>query len=261
MSSINQITIDETAHDIDAKKVTMTASSTDERMHVLVNANNHTSGEAGAVKYGGFFYNPSTNAIGSIPNTSATDGNESFTWGESTAIGDYSQAMGYYTTATHKCQHVFGMCSVDDPSTAGSDEPGTYIEIVGNGISYVASNARTLDWSGNEWIAGTLTQGSSEKIKKNISPITDDEISKVLELNGVKFDYIKTGTDNQAERGFIAEEVAKVLPNLVTEEWTDDDGNLLKPASLNYLAIIPYLVEICKRQQKEIDELKELVGR
>lgn len=264
MSSISQITIDETAHDIDAKNVTMTARLTDERMHVLVNANNHTSGEAGAVKYGSFFYNPSRNAICNIQNLDDPDGNGSIAWGNvSYATGEYAQAMGLNCCATNKCQHVFGDNNVPDPRGALSDDYGEYVEIVGNGHKSVgnSSNARTLDWNGNEWIAGTLTQGSSKKIKKNISPITDDEISKVLELNGVKFDYIKTGTDNQAERGFIAEEVAEVLPNLVTEEWTDDDGNLLKPASLNYLAIIPYLVEICKRQQKEIDELKELVGR
>ena len=249
-----------TLANIDAKNVTMTASSTDERMHVLVNANNHTSGEAGAVEYGGFLYNPSRNAMCNIQNLDDPDGYGSIAWGSSVAPGDYSQSMGYITYATHKCQHVFGAFNVRDPSTASTDQPGTYIEIVGNGIIN-SSNARTLDWNGNEWIAGTLTQGSSKKIKKNISPITEDEISKVLELNGVKFDYVKTGTNNQAERGFIAEEVAEVLPNLVTEEQVDKDGNTLKPASLNYLAIIPYLVEICKRQQKEIDELKSIITR
>ena len=41
---------------------------------------------------------------------------------------------------------------------ASSSAKGSYIEIVGNGTSGLAqSNARTLDWSGNEWLAGTLS--------------------------------------------------------------------------------------------------------
>ncbi len=88
-----------------------------------------------------------------------------------TASGGYSHAEGFgeasalyahaegYTTANHKYQHTFGSFNVLDP-TAG--ENGTYIEIVGNGTaSNNRSNARTLDWSGNEVLAGKLTVGAA----------------------------------------------------------------------------------------------------
>lgn len=35
-----------------------------------------------------------------------------------------------------------------------------YIEIVGNGNFYTRSNARTLDWQGNEWVAGKVSAGT-----------------------------------------------------------------------------------------------------
>jgi hypothetical protein len=76
-----------------------------------------------------------------------------------TASGDYSHAGGDGTTANHKSQHVFGEYNVADPSTASSTNRGTYVEIVGNGISSNRSNARTLDWSGNESLQGSLTLG------------------------------------------------------------------------------------------------------
>ena len=41
-----------------------------------------------------------------------------------------------------------------DPNYAGE-----YIEVVGNGLTY-EGNARTLDWLGNEWLAGKLTVGA-----------------------------------------------------------------------------------------------------
>ena len=34
---------------------------------------------------------------------------------------------------------------------------GTYVEVVGNGTSSQRSNARTLDWQGNQWLAGNDT--------------------------------------------------------------------------------------------------------
>lgn len=79
-----------------------------------------------------------------------------------TAYAHNSHAEGSNTYANNRSQHVFGEYNVIDTSTAGRDERGTYIEIVGKGTADNArSNARTLDWSGNEYIAGTLTTAGS----------------------------------------------------------------------------------------------------
>lgn len=78
------------------------------------------------------------------------------------ASGYYSHAEGWDTTANHRSQHVFGEFNVLDQSSAESHERGTYVEIVGNGGAALSrSNARTLDWSGNETLAGKLTVGSA----------------------------------------------------------------------------------------------------
>ena len=93
----------------------------------------------------------------------------------------------------------------------------------------------------------SLTQTSSRKVKENIAPIEDAE--KILELEAVRFDYKNkaTGTD---KRGFIAEDVAEILPNLVAPEA---EG---RPASLDYIGMIPYLQAVLKAQAEEIKELK-----
>ena len=78
------------------------------------------------------------------------------------ASGLVSHAEGYETTANHKSQHVFGEYNIADDSTAAATKRGNYVEIVGNGTSDNAlSNARTLDWSGNEVLAGKLTVGTA----------------------------------------------------------------------------------------------------
>ena len=76
----------------------------------------------------------------------------------SKARGTCSHAEGNYTIANHKSQHIFGEYNIEDPSTAESTNRGTYVEIVGNGTDFDSrSNARTLDWDGNEILSGTLT--------------------------------------------------------------------------------------------------------
>ena len=77
---------------------------------------------------------------------------------ETAASGDSSHAEGQGTIANHASQHVFGEYNTPDGSEAESFERGNYVEIVGNGTGTSdRSNARTLDWSGNEELAGDLT--------------------------------------------------------------------------------------------------------
>lgn len=98
----------------------------------------------------------------------------------------------------------------------------------------------------------SLTQTSSRKVKENIKPMED--YRKILDLDAVSFDFIdkERGTD---KRGFIAEDVAKVLPNLVTPETEK------MSAALDYLGMIPYLQAMVKDQEQRIkaleDKLKE----
>lgn len=76
------------------------------------------------------------------------------------ANGIYSHAEGVQTIAQRRSQHVFGEYNVLD-TTGSTTTKGKYVEIVGKGTSTSErSNARTLDWSGNEVLAGKLTVGT-----------------------------------------------------------------------------------------------------
>ena len=110
-----------------------------------------------------------------------------------------------------------------------------------------ASNIYANGHSGNITCI-SLTQTSSRKVKENIKPIEDAD--KILELNAVSFDY-KDKAQGANKRGFIAEDVAEVLPNLVTPE-TDDT-----PATLDYIGMIPYMQDVIKKQAAKIAELEE----
>ncbi len=72
-----------------------------------------------------------------------------------------------------------------------------------------------------------------------------DTLSK---LNGVSYDWKDTG---KKDYGFIAEEVGKVLPEIV--EWSADPEYA---NSMDYIRIISFLVEGVKEQEKKIIDLQ-----
>lgn len=115
------------------------------------------------------------------------EGQNSHAEGYSTSVdGENSHAEGENTIAKNKSQHVFGRYNEADSSTNSSDQYGNYIEIVGNGPDQnTRKNARTLDWNGNEWLAGTLTA-------KNIDG-----------TSGRMLDAFVQGTQNKAQAGWL----------------------------------------------------------
>lgn len=100
-------------------------------------------------------------------------------------------------------------------------------------------------YGSGEIVCVSVTQTSSEKVKENIKPIEDSE--KVLDLQAVSFDF-KNKNEGANHRGFIAEEVKKVLPNLVTDD---------EIPSLNYIELIPYLQDVIKKQEARIKALED----
>jgi len=81
------------------------------------------------------------------------------------ASGRNSHAEGTGTIASGSNQHAAGRNNIEDYTS-------TYVEIIGNGASKNArSNARTLDWNGNEWLAGGLTINGSTDVGAELTAI------------------------------------------------------------------------------------------
>lgn len=110
------------------------------------------------------------------------------------ASGSDSHAEGDSTIANHLAQHVFGQYNIADTSTATTDKRGNYIEIVGNGTSSARSNARTLDWSGNEVLAGKLTVGVVGTNSMDVATIGQlpTKVSDLTNDSGYITGYIET---------------------------------------------------------------------
>jgi hypothetical protein len=98
------------------------------------------------------------------------------------------------------------------------------------------------DDSGNWTAVGNVTAYSDERLKSNIQTI-ENAVDTVKALRGVTFEK-----DGKASLGVIAQEVQKVLPELVHE----GDEYL----SVAYGNMVGVLIEAIKEQQAQIDELK-----
>ena len=95
--------------------------------------------------------------------------------------------------------------------------------------------------------ANAFLSYSSQRYKKEIK-VLDNPMDVLSKINGVSFRWRDT---DRLDYGFIAEDVGKVLPNIVAWENNEKDAQ-----GMDYLKIISFLVEATKKQQKEIDELK-----
>lgn len=97
----------------------------------------------------------------------------------SVASGVCSFTSGVGTIANHMAQYALGTYNVADNSS--SSGLGNHIEIIGNGTGNNArSNARTLDWSGNESLAGSITLGKGTADEVTLSAAQLKEIMETV---------------------------------------------------------------------------------
>ena len=118
------------------------------------------------------------------------------------------------------------------------------------GASATTSNLLfTIFGTGNATLAGTLTQNSDFRLKKDITKISNS-LQNLQAINGYNYHWKNPDADQSLQLGLIAQELQKVYPELVK---TDEKGTL----SVNYSGLIPVLVEAIKEQQTQIDALKK----
>jgi len=92
---------------------------------------------------------------------------------------------------------------------------------------------------------------SDQSVKENIRPI-ENVIERVQKSRGVLYDRTDSGSKDNI--GFIAQELEVAFPELVV---TNQDGT----KAVKYQNAVAVMFEAIKEQQKQIDELKELITK
>jgi len=158
-----------------------------------------------------------------------------------------------YDTTNSSIGYIMTQVNTDDdnyirPSTISQVQTALGVD----NLDYLPLSGGTV--TGDVTINGTMSatsivETSSIRFKENVKPI-ENAFEKVSQLQGVTYDWKKSG---KSDIGFIAEEVDKVIPELVEKS---EDGTV---EGMNYSKLTSMLVEVVKDQQKQIDELKKLI--
>ena len=128
-----------------------------------------------------------------------------------------------------------------------------------NGISNLADTNINGDTSvnGDLTVTGTISStgdiiaftSSDSRLKDNLLPI--ESTNYINNLTGYEFDWNGRSKRSGKGKGIIAQDLYKIDKTLVHET---NDGYL----SVDYIGLIPVLIEEVKRLGKEINELKKL---
>jgi len=157
--------------------------------------------------------------------------------GGDTTANQYYYADGQYTGAPAGIAFVIGNGDVNSSNGLAGDN---------------SSNAFVVKYDGSATLAGDLTVNSDARLKSNIISL-GSTLAKLMQIDGKS--YTMKSNERESKIGLLAQDVAKVLPELVKKS-DDSDGTL----SVNYQGLIPVLINAIKEQQKQIDELKELLN-
>ena len=138
-----------------------------------------------------------------------------------------------------------GNSEISITSTEITHTSAKHIFNVGNvGIGTTAPGY-TLTVAGTAWVTSGAWSGSDARWKQNIQPIaSSDALNKVMQLSGVTYnwnqlDFPQNNFDSLTHLGFIAQEVEKIVPDLVT---TGADGY----KGVDYNGFAPLVIEAIK---------------
>jgi len=163
--------------------------------------------------------------------------------------------LGYWTTGTYSPARI----TVQE-ATSGDYRANLLFSTRGASSDTAPTERMRISYDGNVGINSTaptekldvvgtvkatdFNTTSDQNLKTNIQTI-ENPLDKIVQIRGVNFEWKE---NNKPSAGVIAQEVEKVLPQLVNGEGTK---------TVNYNGLIGLLIEAVKAQQEEINMLKE----
>ncbi len=140
--------------------------------------------------------------------------------------------------------------NTDEKFEIGNNTTGTgnvIFRVLGTGDVYAASDVIAY------------YSFSDKRLKTDIKPTTDN-LDKILKLEPVEYSWKDGSRDGKKEIGLIAQDVEKVVPEVVRENTrlSDDDDTLYK--QVDYEHLVSTLIGAVQEQQKQIDELKSIIN-
>lgn len=235
------------------------------------------SDSIGGIGVSGWASNGSGTNYGGLFQAAGADGTGVFAFHDS-GSGTAPAVMARNDSASANAYSVHGRLNNTSPGSMSAGVFGENLGTGGNGIGvYGVQNGTgwgvygkciagigVRAWGGyygvysvgSIFTTGTYDSSSDARFKEDVEPLTDS-LSTVVKLRGVEFswkqdEYPEYNFSEERQVGFIAQEVAAVLPEVVNKS-DDKDGFY----SVSYGRIVPVLVEAIKELKAENELLKD----
>jgi hypothetical protein len=167
----------------------------------------------------------------------------------SNTTSNYVTCVGYSSTASDAISNATAIgarARVEQSNSLVLGGTGDSAVNVGIGTTK-PSNILTVARGAGHPVSDSWETYSSRRWKTNIQTLPN-ALGKVEHLRGVSYDLKDSG---KHEIGVIAEEVGKVIPEVVSYEQNGKDA-----AGVDYSRLTAVLIEAVKQQQREISALK-----
>lgn len=170
---------------------------------------------------------------------------------------------------------VYGVNNNAATGTAPSLGIGTY-GLGFNGV-YGQTNNTSIGWAGyftfdlgvegTGYALGGWVNASDRRLKSNIQPI-GSALSKINQINGVHYTITtkskaldgEVKISSKEQYGVIAQDVEKVFPEMVKEKALFiNAGDETQYKTVDYIQLVPVLLEAIKELQIEVETLKQQV--
>ena len=205
------------------------------------------------------------------PDRLFTVGNGSNNNNKSNALTIYKNgnvALGNITPSSNTTENVLdvgGRMRLRPKTGSGSTSGIWYSDVGGNNTQFAGAKTHSViaasrEWgiyidgfrfwvngSGNATLTGSLSQNSDKRLKTNITDL-EYGLKDVLQLQPKQYFWKDKPAQDQASLGLIAQDIEKIIPNIV-HTGTDEKKTL----SLSYIELIPVLINAIKEQQQIID--------
>jgi hypothetical protein len=145
--------------------------------------------------------------------------------------------------------------SAADNVVAHKDSSGNNIYTLGGDLSSeyaldIADGASNI----NKVRAAAFVTYSDRNLKTEIAPMSDS-LKKVMKLDAVSYKLKSGGTEAPREIGFLAQEVAAVVPEVCAFDAKGESRGI------DYSRMSALLADAVKSQQEQIAQLKEIVAK
>jgi hypothetical protein len=106
-----------------------------------------------------------------------------------------------------------------------------------------------------------FTKISDLRMKKNILPLKYG-LKEILQIETKQFNYNYEPDNAVPEFGMISQDIEKIMPELITTSETDgiDDKTVPNAKSMDYMGLIPVLINAIQEQDKKINEMSKLIN-